>query len=151
MRDCPDRILFQHQGLRYVVIHGGARQVNRFIWPVTEEAELAEEMDALEQQVGRFDAVLAGHSGIPFIRDINGRRWLNAGVLGKPAHDGTTESNYLVLDDLPVLKRLSYDFESAALAMEKVGLTQGYNDCLRTGYWPSESVLPPELRRRQHA
>ncbi len=32
-------------------------------------------------------------------------------------------------------------------AMERAGLTQGYHSALRSGYWPSEDVLPPELRR----
>ena len=32
-------------------------------------------------------------------------------------------------------------------AMRSAGLTQGYDTALQTGNWPSEDVLPKELRR----
>ena len=43
--------------------------------------------------------------------------------------------------------RLRYDNAAARCRMEEVGLTQGYQITLATGLWPSEDVLPPELRR----
>lgn len=37
--------------------------------------------------------------------------------------------------------------EIRAAAMVAAGLTQGYDAALLSGYWPSEEVLPPDLRR----
>ena len=39
------------------------------------------------------------------------------------------------------------DREKFKAAMDDVGLTQGYHVTLSTGVWPSEDVLPAELRR----
>jgi len=36
---------------------------------------------------------------------------------------------------------------TAAEAMIAAGLTQGYETALLTGYWPSEDILPLELRK----
>ena len=37
--------------------------------------------------------------------------------------------------------------QGAAAAMRAVGLTQGYERALASGWWPSEEVLPADLRR----
>ena len=42
---------------------------------------------------------------------------------------------------------LSYDHQTAQNAMINAGLDQGYHTALETGYWPSEGVLPMDLRR----
>lgn len=147
-KDTPDMLVFRHNGKRYVVIHGGFTDVARFIWPCSPESIFAEELAAIEHEIGSFDAVIAGHSGIAFERHIAGKQWINAGVIGMPPHDGRPETRYGVLSNDGVrFHNLSYDFEAAAQAMEDAGLTQGYETALRTGIWPSEDVLPPELRR----
>ena len=39
-----------------------------------------------------------------------------------------------------------YDAQGAADDMAQAGLPQGYRDGLLSGYWPSEDVLPADLR-----
>ena len=51
----------------------------------------------------------------------------------------------------PRLLRLAYDHAAAAADMRAAGLTQGYDRALETGWWPSEDVLPPALRRASAA
>ena len=148
MAGLPDLGAFVHQGRRYGVIHGGATANNRFLWPSTSEEVFAEEIAALEAAIGSFDGVIAGHSGIAFHRWIGQHHWINAGVIGLPPHDGRPETRYAVLAEGDVtFHRLSYDHKAARSAMETAGLTQGYHETLSTGIWPSEDVLPPELRR----
>jgi predicted phosphodiesterase len=152
MADLPDRAVIRHRGLRYGVIHGGARQVNRFLWPVTPTRDLEAELDALDADLGplagRFDAALTGHSGIAFVRRLGARMWLNAGTLGMPPHDGTPQTEYALLsgDGRLSLRRLSYDHVAAAWDMRDAGLPEGYADALITGFWPNEDILPPALR-----
>ena len=147
MGRCPDRIVFRHCGRRFVVIHGGARDINRFIFSVEPEEELAAEMDLLAHQVGSFDAVFAGHSGIAFSRQVGAREWINAGSLGMPQNDGSVQTRYTLLADGKAQTcRLDYDHFGAAKAMRNAKLVQGYHETLVTGYWPSEDVLPMELR-----
>lgn len=144
----PDRVVFSHRGKRYGVIHGGVREINAFIWPVTAEETFRQEIADLEAEVGSLDAVIAGHSGISFVRQIGGHVWINAGTIGMPEHNGEASVRYLHLDEEPQIRSLSYDASAASRAMVARGLTQGYHEALETGWWPSEDVLPPALRRQ---
>ena len=147
MAACPDVVSFYHQGARYGVIHGGVSDVARFIWPTTPDAVLEAEWALLEAQIGPVDTVIAGHCGIPFLRRTQHGRWINAGAVGMPPHDGAQQTRYAVLDGGDVLfHHLRYDVEGAFSAMVAAGLTQGYHTALRSGYWPSEDVLPEDLR-----
>lgn len=143
-----DWLTLTHEGKKYAVIHGGALDVARFIWPSDQDAVFESEIATIEAEIGPVDGVICGHSGVPFERVIGGKRWINAGVIGMPPHDGRPASRYAILGQDGVrFYSLDYDFEGAALAMEKAGLNQGYEAGVRTGFWPSEDVLPPELRK----
>ncbi len=148
MADLPDMAVFRHGGRRYAVIHGGASNISRFLWPVTSGADLLSEIAVIEGALGPVDGVVSGHSGLAFVRDIGGHRWINAGAIGMPPNDGAPDTRFVVLGKSPVIHRLSYDSTAAAAAMRAVGLTQGYDAALTSGHWPSEDTLPPELRRR---
>ncbi|MEM6887841.1 MAG: metallophosphoesterase family protein [Pseudomonadota bacterium] len=147
MGTCPETVSFRHCGRRYGVIHGGVTDVARFLWPVSPDSEFEQEWQALEARIGAVDAVIAGHSGLPFVKELRPGRWINAGVIGLPPHDGKPKTRYAVLTNGDVrIHDLVYDTEAARAEMVAAGLTQGYHDSLLTGYWPSEEVLPAALR-----
>ena len=148
MGACPDWITFRHAGRRCAVVHGAASDVARFLWPTTDTGAFAREWEVIESQIGPIDLVISGHSGVPFLRNLPFGTWLNAGVIGMPPHDGSPETRFAVLaaDGAISIEMLAYDHIGAAQAMQAAGLTQGYDRALRTGYWPSEDVLPPDLR-----
>ncbi|WP_300029788.1 metallophosphoesterase family protein [uncultured Roseobacter sp.] len=147
MAQCPDAIVFTHQGARYAVIHGGVTDIARFVWPDSPDAVFEQEWRALEAVAGAVDHVIAGHCGIPFIRETDRGRWINAGIIGVPPHDGRQQTRCAILDGGDVLfHHLSYDASRAAERMIKAGLVQGYERALLSGYWPSEDVLPVSLR-----
>ena len=147
MASCPDIAVFTKSGRRYAVIHGGVQNISRFIWPVSGSDVFAEEIEALENLIGPVDGIIAGHAGIPFVRDVGSCQWINSGAIGMPANDGSPDTQYVVLDSEPKILRLKYDFETAGQRMETVGLTQGYHLALQTGLWPSEDTLPHVMRR----
>lgn len=148
MADLPDLGVFVQDGRRYAVIHGGATNVSRFLWPSSPEVDFAQEIAAIEAAAGTVDGVIAGHCGIAFQRQIGRHRWINAGSLGLPPHDGRPETRHAVLrEGDAVIERLAYDHIAARAAMEAAGLDQGYHLTLTTGIWPSEEILPAELRR----
>ncbi|PRX35039.1 Calcineurin-like phosphoesterase superfamily domain-containing protein [Meinhardsimonia xiamenensis] len=146
----PDIVIFTHAGRRCAVIHGGVSDISRFLWPSSPEAEFAEEISLITAAAGPVDRVIAGHCGLAFHRRVGGVDWINPGVVGLPPHDGRPLTRYAVLDgsDGVVFERLAYAHEAAARAMEKAGLGGGYAETLRSGLWPSEEVLPGELRHR---
>ena len=147
MGDLPDIISFHHQGARYAVLHGGATDVARFVWPSSERSVFIEEWRVVEEAIGPVDHIVAGHSGLPFIKETGQGRWINAGVIGMPPHDGRQQTRFALLDGGEVqIHRLDYDAAAAAQAMAEAGLPDGYRQGLQSGYWPSEDVLPPDLR-----
>lgn len=140
--DLPD-------GRRLAVLHGGARDISRFLFGSSPEAELDGEIE----DTG-CDGVIAGHCGIPFARGVGERVWINAGAVGMPADDGTPRAWFAVLTPAGVTLRieilpLAYDHAAAAAAMRAAGLPEGYAAALASGIWPSCDVLPtPERARR---
>ncbi|MFW2544493.1 metallophosphoesterase family protein [Primorskyibacter sp. 2E107] len=156
MAALPDVLCFEDKTRGPVwVLHGGSDAVNRFVWPDTSaeglEAQIAGLAPASSPRGPKV--VLAGHSGMPFMTPVQNGLWVNAGVIGLPPNDGAPLTRYAILhgDGQAEICALSYDFEAAAQAMEQAGLTQGYHYALRSGWWPSEDILPAGLRRQSLA
>ncbi len=148
MGDVPDIVTFTHFGRRFAVIHGGVKDISRFIWSTSADDVFNNEINDLEVEVGAIDVVVSGHSGIAFERQVGDHLWLNAGVIGMPANDGRSTTQYVTLVDGDItIRDLAYDVDGAVAAMTNAGLTQGYHTALQTGIWPSQDVLPSELRR----
>lgn len=146
MAGLPDMIRFSHSGRDHAVIHGGATDISRFIWSVSPDITFAEEAAEIERYCGPVDAVVAGHCGIAFMRP-GLPDWINPGAIGLPPHDGGLQTRFAVLTGQGCrIERLNYDAQGAARQMQKAGLVQGYDRTLLTGFWPSEEVLPPQLR-----
>ncbi|OSP55238.1 metallophosphoesterase [Pseudoruegeria sp. SK021] len=148
MAALPEFLVMTVGGRRCAVLHGGATDISRFLWPDSCDQDFMCEIDAIRALVGPVDTVLAGHSGVAFHRRVEGIDWINAGAIGIPPHDGGPDTRYASISaDGPVFHRLSYDARIAAMAMTDAGLTQGYEATLMSGIWPSEEVLPASLHR----
>ncbi|MEP3844975.1 MAG: metallophosphoesterase family protein [Paracoccaceae bacterium] len=148
MRQLPDVAVFRHQGKRCAVIHGGHTDIARFIWPISTDDMFEQEWAALESSVGALDVVISGHCGLAFTKSTKHGTWINAGVIGMPPNDGQMNTCFAILENGNFTHHsLSYDARSAQQDMVKAGLSQGYDASLTSGYWPSEDVLPPALRR----
>ncbi|MFK5925394.1 MAG: metallophosphoesterase family protein [Desulfuromusa sp.] len=142
MRNLPRSLCFDLAGHSIMVIHGGVRQINRFIFPST-----AEEKKRAELDLAGSDILIGGHSGIPYGQKIDSRAWLNAGVIGLPANDGTQNGWYLLLtpkdDHIHCSwQQLNYNAEQSHRNMTTAGLCGGYSETLLNGLWPSMDVLP---------
>lgn len=147
MEALPDLIVFAHEGRRWAVVHGGATDVARFLWPGSPENAFRQEITAIEAAAGPVDGVIAGHCGLAFERVIGGVHWLNAGRVGLPPNDGRRGGRYARLDaDGARICRLDYDPASSFAAMISAGLSQGFDLTLMTGRWPTEDLLPEDMR-----
>jgi predicted phosphodiesterase len=150
MGSLPRQLDLSLAGSRVRVVHGGVERINRFLF-ASQRDELAAELES-----SGADIVLAGHCGIPFLRQIVGRVWFNPGVIGMPANDGTPRVWYGLVEK-PVepneeknlrfsLHPLSYDHEKATAAVRAGGYADPYAEALSTGRWPSLDVLPATER-----
>ncbi len=147
----PRRVGFSMAGKRVVALHGGVKEVNRYLFSSSSRQDKRGEMNE-----SGADVVLAGHSGLPFMEEIGGGIWFNPGALGMPANDGTPRVWFGVIVPFESaigfeLHPLGYDYEKAAAKMAEEGLLRGYAGALATGLWPSLDVLPALERKNTGA
>ena len=154
----PRALRFTMAGRQFRVIHGGVDQINRFVFQGSGPEVFKQELEKTGE-----DIVIGGHSGLPFQYSHDNRYWLNAGVIGMPANDGTQDGWYMLLTpsescaDTPSKEksievswhRLSYDVTETQQRMIQAGLNTPYKDALATGLWPSMDVLPEDERSKQ--
>ena len=150
MGQLPRALQLNIAGVRTRVVHGGVRQINRFLF-ASQTAELKQEIES-----SGSDLVIGGHCGIPFVREIAGRVWFNPGVIGMPANDGTPRGWYGLIEEAgserPArslklsVHPLTYDHVTAAAAVRSAGCVTPYAEALVTGLWPSLDVLPATER-----
>ena len=140
----PERLDIVMNGARIAVVHGAATQQNRFVFASTPQRVKALDLDLLD-----VDAIVAGHSGLPFTQSVGRRLWHNAGALGMPANEGDPRVWYSVIapgDEHGALTiehcALSYDHRAAADAMARAGLPGAYARTLVDGLWPNCDALP---------
>lgn len=150
MGTLPDQVVFELAGKQCLVVHGGVSRNNRFLFSDTDEQAFTEELGLTDA-----DVVVGGHCGIPFGLNHDGRYWLNSGVIGMPANDGSRDGWYLLLEPggaggfTASWHRLTYEADQAAQQMHEHGLGNGYAEALLSGIWPSNDVLPVPLKALQ--
>lgn len=150
MGGLPKTLRFVYRGRRVRVVHGGVGEIARWVF-ASDRATIAAELAAADA-----DIVLAGHCGLPFIARAGGSVWLNAGVIGMPANDGTADVWYALIEPAGAgdalalsLRRLAYDHHGAAAALRRLRFADSYARTLIDGRWPSMDVLPAAERARQ--
>jgi putative phosphoesterase len=127
------QIPLQLNGLRIRLVHGSPRKINEYLYEDRPDATMERLLDMAEA-----DVLVCGHTHIPYHRILpSGRHVVNAGSVGKPK-DGNSRACYVVLEtignDLGVtFKRISYDIERAAQAIDASDMPHEYAEMLRTG------------------
>jgi predicted phosphodiesterase len=138
----PLLLSFRYAGKAVAVLHGAATGIADFVfsstpWPVKEISFAAT----------GAEVILSGHAGLPFVDECAGHCWLNAGVIGMPANDGTPRVWYLLLDDTNgqfsyTFHAFTYDNGRAYQLMRTNGLPDSYAHTLLTGIWDNCEILP---------
>lgn len=148
IRTLPEFLEFSFAGKKVVVLHGSAYDTSEFIFKSTPW-----EVKQANFEKTQADIILAGHCGLPFVDKKEGKLWLNAGVIGMPANDGTPRVWYACLDDKEEMsysfEALEYDFQLAHQLMSERPLPASYAQTLLTGIWDNCEILPWEETREQ--
>ena len=144
----PKSISFEIRDYRFKVIHAGVSNINQFVFPSS-----ASSLKRAQISEAGVDAVIGGHSGIPFGQVFAKKLWLNAGVVGLPANDGSSDGWYMLIEpDKQGFQvswhRLSYDASMSQGSTLAAGMPE-YAQALTDGLWPSMDVLPPSERSQQ--
>jgi len=147
MQALPRSIDFVMSATSFRAIHASLTSINEFVFASSDrDTRLVQMRDA------GIDAVIGGHSGIPFGQRIEEGYWLNAGVIGMPANDGGKHGCYMLMeprDDAIDVSwhRLDYDHAASRKTTIAAGMS-AYGQALVDGLWPSIDVLP-EAEARQ--
>ncbi|MCU7829322.1 MAG: metallophosphoesterase family protein [Candidatus Thiodiazotropha sp. (ex Myrtea sp. 'scaly one' KF741663)] len=149
MGELPAGFQFTMGGLSFRLVHGALSSINRFLFASSPAVSKLEELARRDA-----DVVIGGHSGLPFGECLDNRYWLNSGVIGMPANDGTQDGWFLLLYPMEAgvrceWHRLFYNARAAQQAMYDAGQDNGYAAALTSGYWPSMDVLPEYERTQQ--
>ncbi|MEM8604834.1 MAG: metallophosphoesterase family protein [Cyanobacteria bacterium P01_H01_bin.121] len=150
MQQLPEFLRFTYAGLECLVVHGSYLETSEFVFASTPWEHKAKNFAA-----SGADVILSGHSGLPWHTYADQQLWLNAGVIGMPANDGTPRVWYTklaVLDEVTLAysrHSYTYDVETTVQRMEQHGLPASYAETLKTGLWEDCSILPVAETRSQ--
>jgi len=147
----PPERRFRLGDLDVLACHGSPRQMNEFLWETTTPTHF---LRGLAKEY-RCDVILGTHTGLHWERRLGERSWyVNAGALGRPANDGSTEVWYALLEAdgsglhtkfVPV----TYDHDALADEMRDERLPEEFIETIRTGWWTTcLEVLPGKERAR---
>ena len=140
--EIPENISFDFGGKKITVVHGNYGNVSEFIYK--SNANTSKETCFNET---KSDVIIAGHCGLPFHQSIKEKHWLNPGVIGMPANDGTTRVWYMLLEvensEIKYTHRsFVYDYKTAQKLMFNNYLPEEYADTLSSGIWDNMEILP---------
>ena len=139
----PNHIDFRFAGKNITVVHGDYFNVSEFVYKSTEWHIKQKNFEATGA-----DVIIAGHCGLPFHQEKEEKIWLNPGVIGMPANDGSPQVWYAVLDDSMETfhfkhHQMEYNYKLANARMQIDFLPQEYARTLITGIWDNTEILPP--------
>lgn len=143
MLDLPNFIQFEFAKKKGIVLHGSYHKTAEFIFKSTPWKKKEQSFKDTNSNL-----ILSGHCGLPFNHLNNGKYWLNAGVIGMPANNGSTKVWYMILDtsvDGQLVfshHDFSYNHKKAAQLMNAKKLTPEYALTLQTGIWDNCDILP---------
>lgn len=129
----PVRQLFtDDNGDTYILIHGSPRApLDEYLFPWLPEGEFKTVLGYIRQK-----NLVVGHTHVPMLVEIEGRKIINPGGVGQP-RDGDPRASYAMLDTKKgeiEFKRVKYEVEEAARKILKAGLPQFLAYRLYEGY-----------------
>ncbi|MEZ4803611.1 MAG: metallophosphoesterase family protein [Gelidibacter sp.] len=138
----PDHIQFKYAGKQVMVVHGSYFNTSEFIFKSTPWQNKKPNFS-----VNNSEVIIAGHCGLPFHHQHENLLWLNPGVIGMPANDGTPSVWYAILDDSNGafnLKhhRMEYNHKLTSKLMHNGLLPEEYARTIITGIWDNTEILP---------
>jgi putative phosphoesterase len=131
LRGLVSQIRFEAEGRRVLLVHGSPRRMNEYLFedrPDSSFQRLAASSDA--------DIIVFGHTHKPYVKEIDGVLFVNAGSVGKPK-DGDWRACYVLLTPgaaEPVeFVRVPYDLDRITQAMAQTTLPSEFSEDLKTG------------------
>jgi predicted phosphodiesterase len=145
----PHHIQFTFGNIHFTIVHGSWFHTSEFIFESTAWETKKQNFDATGS-----DVIVAGHCGIPFIVERQGCTWLNPGVIGMPANDGSDKVWFATAENQSGqiefrFHRLEYNHKPTIKLMLEHHLPVTYARTLETGIWDNCEILPEAEANKQ--
>jgi putative phosphoesterase len=134
LRTLLPEIRFEAEGRRFRLVHGSPRRMNEYLFEDRDPRSL----ERIAQQADA-DVLLFGHTHVPWVREIGGVLFINAGSVGKPK-DGDPRAAWALLTVAPYLpaqveiRRETYDVAAMVAAIRAAhGLPDHFAADIETG------------------
>ncbi|WP_366924600.1 metallophosphatase family protein [Metallumcola ferriviriculae] len=132
LRNLPEKIRFNTENYRGLIVHGSPRRLNEYLYEDLEEDYFLEILDEFEA-----DILVCGHTHKPYFTVLAGNKFvINVGSVGKPKH-GNPNAVYALIEvgsSVAVqFKEVPYDYEAVARAIEVTSLPDEFADLVRKG------------------
>ncbi len=150
LKTLPQFISFRLGGKKCFVVHGSYHNTSEFIFEST-----SWNIKNKNFQDANSDIIIAGHCGLPFLQKNKNHLWMNPGVIGMPANDGSPKVWYGIIQENNKkqfsfeLHQLEYLHQKAAHRMRENHLPISYAETLETGIWDNCEILPQEETKKQ--
>ncbi|MFA7275107.1 MAG: metallophosphoesterase family protein [Crocinitomicaceae bacterium] len=142
MEKLPDFLKFNFGGYSFGTVHGTFDETAGYLFKSSDWHLKEAQLDKMGVEI-----MLAGHCGLPFSDLEKCKAWLNSGVVGMPANDGTDRVWFMTLEEYETEiiichRTLEYDTHEPSARMRESKLPQEYARTLLTGIWDSNEILP---------
>ncbi|MFZ3172208.1 MAG: metallophosphoesterase family protein [Carboxydocellales bacterium] len=131
LRNLPLEIRFNIGSKRVLLVHGSPNRLNEYLF----EQEVVEKIAEMTEQANT-DILVCGHTHIPYHVMLQNKHVINAGSVGKPKHGGP-QATYVILSNFADVKveirKVEYNFEATALAIEESDLPNDFAKLIRLG------------------
>jgi putative phosphoesterase len=128
LRALANEIRFEADGKRILLVHGSPRKMNEYLFedrPLSSFARLAAGSNA--------DVIVFGHTHKPYLKEVDGVTFVNAGSVGKPK-DGDPRACYALLEGgTAAFRRVEYDVSAAAAAIRATDLPREFAADIESG------------------
>lgn len=131
LRTLLHELRFEADGKRVLLVHGSPRKMNEYLF---EDRALSSFQRIAASS--NADIIVFGHTHKPYLKDVDGVRFLNAGSVGKPK-DLDWRACWVMLDaGAATFHRVPYDVAKAAAAIRATELPHEFAFDIETGGAP---------------
>jgi putative phosphoesterase len=128
LRALKPEIRFDVDGKRVLLVHGSPRKMNEYLFedrPFSSFQRLAASSNA--------DVIVFGHTHKPYVKEVDGVTFLNAGSVGKPKDHDWRACYALIEHGAPLFRRVEYDVAAAAAAIRATELPHEFASAIESG------------------
>jgi putative phosphoesterase len=131
LRSLLKELRFDADGKRVLLVHGSPRRMNEYLF----EDRALSSFQRLAA-TSNADIIVFGHTHKPYLKNVDGVLFVNAGSVGKPK-DLDRRACYVILDGgEAAFHRVSYDVATAAAAIRATDLPHEFAADIETGGAP---------------